>query len=411
MDLAKKTSYLISENKLKSNDFIVDQDGKTILSCEQIASVMDTLEESRNETDAIYEQIEAKNADIDNSNAPLEEGEAEYISDGVLMTANQTAELQFNHFNNIDTDLDTIINDNLKDNLATKYDMTDEEAIQFAALITDYRARSTARGIDVFNVYPRLPKNLKSYIDDMVNEQQVPLKDKPKVLEFTARMILDELISDSQLDSLAIDMEQAMKELIPAPLEIYSEFNKDYIENEFLKTADKIREENPKTADNLLAMRKGYMDAYTYEPMYEIFKKSKIQKNVRRSEVLWTRTDTEYLRIAGICKFRLQALSEIHKALIKLGFTDIQSKRILTLFVYTYTDGVKDYTSEDEYNDIYRNSFANYFQGNIINLVMAGHLLSDFSKQVKDNLMALCNHIDSTIEAKEEELSNKKKKK
>lgn len=395
--------YDITKNNTGDN-LIINTEGTTILSNDQLNSIVDTLSESKNETDVLLEKIEEEHSNDDNSNAPLEEGEAEYIGDGIIMGDGDSNPLKFNHFENIDTALDEIINNNIKENLSDTYDLSDEEVIKFANLITKVRANEKV------NVYSELPKSIKTHIDSMVEEQNVPLKNKAAVLEYTAKLVIDELISDAELDSLSIDMEQAMKELVPAPLEIYSEFNRDYIENEFLKVAEKIKEENPKTAENLLAMRRGYIDAYTYESMYETLNNSKIVKNIRRADVLWSRTNTEYLRLANICKFKLHPLDTIYKALLKLKFLDYQAKRIITLFVYTYTKGVEDYNSEDEYNDIYRNSFANYFEGNIINLSMTEKLLSEFSEQVRDNLVALCDHIDSIIYKKEEELSNKKKK-
>ena len=74
-------------------------------------------------------------------------------------------------------------------------------------------------------------------------------------------------------------------------------------------------------------------------------------------------------------------------------------------------DGVEDYHDESTYNDIYRNSFANYFEVNIKNLSINENLLSDFSKEIKENLVKLCDHIDTSIDEKEAELSNKKKNK
>lgn len=387
-----------------TDNLIINAEGTTILSDEQLNSVIDKLSETKNETDTLLETIELEHSNDDNSDAPLEEGEAEYIGDGILLGDGDSKVLDFNHFENIDSSLDEIINNNIKENLSENYNMSDEEVIKFANLIMKIRAK------EKINIYSELPQSVKAHIDAMVEEQNVPLKDRANVLEYTSKLIIEELINDAELDSLAIDMEQAMKELVPAPLEIYSEFNKDYIENEFLKVAENIKEENPKTAENLLAMRRGYIDAYTYEPMYEVFNNSKIQKNIRRAEVLWSRTNSEYLRLADVCKFKLHSLDSIYKALLKLKFLDYQAKRLITLFVYTYTNGIKDYKSEEEYNDIYRNSFANYFEGNIINLSMTGDLISDFSMQVKDNLVALCDHIDSIIYKKEEELSNKKKK-
>lgn len=378
---------------------------KTILTDAQVDSLVDVLGESRNETDSLIEEIERMCVDIDNSDAPLEEGEGQYISDGVIMGDGECKVFDFDHFKNIDNTIENIINDNIKDNLENNYNLTDEEVIKFANLIMRVRAK------EKFNIYNELPKSVQEEIDKMINVQPVALKDLNTVRQYTAKMVIDELIADSELDALSIDLEKAMKELLPAPLEMYSEFNKEYIEEEFLKIAEEIKDENPNTAKNILAMREGYINAYTYENMYEVFKNSKIQKHVRRAEVEWSRTKKEYESVAGVCKFNLYSLADINKSLITLGFTDLEAKRIITLFVYTYTDGITDYKDETQYNDINRNAFANYFEINIKNLAIGETLLSDFSKQIKLNLQYLNDHIDDAMIDLERELSNKKNKK
>lgn len=382
-------------------------ENNTILTENELTQVIDKLEDSKNESDELLAKIEEEHADDDNSNDPLEEGEGEYVSPGVILSSEEDNKdfIEFNHFENIDSKLDDIVNDNLKDALAANYNLSDEEVLKFANLIMRVRAG------EKFNMFPELPKVLQQHIIDMTAEQNIPVSQIAQFHQFSAEMIINELINDAELDALSIDLEKAMKELLPAPMEMYSEFNKDYIENEFLVTAEKIREENPKTADNLLAMRSGFIDAYTYSIMYEMLENPKIVKNIRRAEVLWSRTNTEYLRLANACKFKLYSLSDIHKALVKLGFSDIQSKRIITLFVYTYTNGVDDYNDETVYNDIYRNAFANYFEMNINNLAITPDLQTDFSKQIRKNLDRLCHDIDTVIEIKDAELSNKKKKK
>lgn len=377
----------------------------TMLTDEQVLKIASTVEESKNETDSLLSRIEAEYANIDNSNAPLEEGEAQFISDGLYMEAEESNEIDFNHFDSIDKSIDDIINDNIKDNIAQEYNLSDEEVIKFINLITRIRNK------EKFNVYNELPEVLKKQVDDMVKSQNIPLNQKPNLLKVTAQLLVEEIMKDAELDSLSIDFEKAMKELIPSPMEMYSEFNKDYIENEFVKVAEKIKDENPKVSNNLLAMRKGYIDAYTYEPMYELFNNPKIQKNIRRANVLWSRTNTEYLRLAEICKFKLYSLQELLQSLQLLGYSETSAKRLITLFVYTYTNGVEDYSSEEEYNDIYRNAFANYFECNIKHLSISDNLLTDFSIKIKEDLEKLSNHIDTVIAEKEAELSNKKKNK
>lgn len=376
------------------------------ISKEEIDAVAKVVEENKNDRDYLLDIIEQETANYDNSNAPLEEGTAEYVNDGVLMEVNDDKEFEFDHFDNIDSTIDKIIDDNIADNLAKNYNLSDQDVVKFASVITRLRAK------EKFNVYAELPDELKTYIDNIVMEQKdLSMTNQVKARQAVAKMVLEELIADAELDSISIDLEKAMQELMPGPVELYSEFNKEYIENDLLGVAEKLKEEHPKKAQNLLDMRRGYIDAYTYDPLYKILENGKIVKNIRRADVLWSRTDAEYIRLAGVCKFKLHALDTIRKALIKLGFTDIQAKRIITLFVYTYTNGVVDFNSEDEYNDIYRNALANYFEINIINLSITNGGNSEFSAQIMENLKALCNHIDGIIEQKEAELSNKKKKK
>ena len=203
---------------------------------------------------------------------------------------------------------------------------------------------------------------------------------------------------------------------------MYSETNRDYIENEFLKTVDSINEQLKTETDsekieklnniskNLLGMRKGYIDAYTYEPMYELFKDFKVLNKIRKADKLWKRVNEDYTKVAGECKFKLYPLDDIRKSLVKIGISEETSTRIVSLFVYTYINGIEDFKDENEYNDIYRNSFANYFETNITNLAISNTLVSDFSKEISENLMNLANHIEQAVTEREKELSNNKKK-
>lgn len=380
-------------------------DNKTILTENQLNEVTKVLEENKNETDLLLEQIEKEHENDDNSNKPLEQGEGIYAGDGVILESNDSKTLEFNHFDNINSDIEDIIDNNLKDSISSNYDMSEEDVIKFTNLILKVRHN---KKIDIYN---ELPEKLKNHIIDMANEQKIPENLKEQFLQYSAKMIINELIDDVELNSLSIDLEKAMKELIPTPSEMYSETNRDYIENEFPVIAEKIKDEDPIKAQNLLDMRQGFIDSYTFEPMYKLLDNSKIVKNIRRADKTWKRIDNEYISVAAKCKFNLHPLSDILKSLIKIGYSDIESKRIITLFVYTYTNNIEDYNDELEYNNIYRNSFANYFEANISNLAINENLISDFSKNIKENLNKLSNQIEKVITEKVIELSNKNQKK
>ena len=386
----------LDENKLDRQDILTD---------DQLSQVSKVLEENKNETDSLLEQIEKDHENDDNSNAPLEEGEGQYIGDGIIMGDGESNKMDFNHFDNIDSNLDDIIEENLKDNLSNNYNISDDEALTFANLILKVRK---GENVDIFN---NLPKELKEIIINMATEQNIPEDNKEQFLQYASKMFIDTMIKDAELNTLSIDLEKAMKELIPTPTEMYSETNKEYIENEFPKVAEKIKETDPKKAQHLLDMRQGFIDAYTCDPMFKLLDISKVLKNIRRSNKLWNRINNDYTQIAGVCKFNLYSLADLEFALTKINFSKEQARRIISLFVYTYINGIINRKDPDEYNDIYRNSFANYFEANVKNLAISPNLVSDFSKNIKDNLIKLSNHIDDLIAIREDELSNKKHKK
>lgn len=369
------------------------------LTNEQLDQVVNKLKETR--TDNLPVDIEFIDT-YDNSNDPLEEGQGRYISDGVIIE--DDTNIDFDHFENLNINLDKYVDDTIKENVSKNYDLTEEESIKFISAI------NRVRNNENFNVYDELPEAIKEQINHLVDQQGLQSTQRKMLLSMTAKELVKQIIADSELDSLSLDLEEAMRTLVPTPLEMYSETNREYIENEFPKVAENLKEKYPEKAQNLLNMRDGFIHAYTFETMYESLKNSKIIKNIRRSEVIWNRIDTEYKKVAGVCKFKLYSLSDLVNSLQIVGFTKTQAHRIATLFVYTYTKDIDDYKDSEQYDDIYRNSFANYFEMNIMNLAMSPDLASDFSKNIKNNLVALCEHVDTLISEREAELSNNKKK-
>ncbi len=369
----------------------------------QLNEVTNFLEENRNDTDKLLEKIEKEHENDDNSNVPLEEGIGEFIGDGIILESEDDID-DFSHLDNIDADLEKLTEEKIKNDLNSKFNLSDEEALQFASII------SRIRNNEEFNVYDELPEQLKEYINKSIPKNDIPANQKHAYLNSVSTLMIQELISDSEFDALSIDLEKAMKELLPTPLEMYSETNKDYIENEFLTVAEKIKDTEPEKAKNLLEMRDGFINAYTFENMYNLLNTTNIINKVRKADKLWSRIENEYKRVAKVCKFKLYPLEETKNDLIKIGLTKNAAERLCALFVYTYTHGIENYSDETEYNSIKRNSFANYFELNMRNLTIMNNLVSDFSKTIKENLIKLSSCIEQRVSERETELLNNKKK-
>ena len=375
---------------------------EVILTDKEVKKLSDSLEDYRNENDKLMQQIEEEHKDDDNSNAELEHGTAEMVSDGVPMEIDE--DLDFSDLDNLDLNMDDLVAKRLQTNIGDSYQISDEEAVEFANAIMEYKKNKKTP------IYHRLPEEVKKMVDKMVEEaDSIPKSKKNLYLEYTAKAVVNELVNDAELDALTLDLDKAMKELLPTAEEMYSETNRDYIENKFPEVAESIRAENPDKADNLLAMRQGFIDSYTFDPMYKLLDNSKIIKAIRRCEKTWSRVEEEYAKVAGVCKFNMYPLHELVNGLVSIGYTKLQGYRLITLFVYTYTYDI-DYKDEKQINDIYRNSFANYFESNIKSLALSPNLVSEFSKDIKQNLDTIVTRIDTIISDKEAELSNKKKK-
>lgn len=252
---------------------------EVILTDDELNKVVNTLSENRNETDTLLERIEKEHENDDNSNAPLEEGEGMYVSDGTIIGVDEASTNDFSSFDAIDLDLGKLTEENLTATITEAYDMTEEEALKFVSVI------SRVRNKEKFAIYNELPQKIKSQILSAAMESGVPQNQMPMYLQSMSKMIIEELVHDTEMDALSIDLEKAMKELIPSPLEMYSETNKEYIENEFPKVAESIKDKDPKKAENLLAMRQGFIDAYTFEPMYNILKNNKILKILKEQKL------------------------------------------------------------------------------------------------------------------------------
>ena len=163
------------------------------LTDDQLKQVVSTLEETKSDTDKELEQIEKDCADEDNSNAPLEEGAGQYVSDGVIMPVNDEDENdEFSNLDNIDIDVEGLLQESIKSEMSNKFDLSDEDTLKFASVINRVRANED------FNVYKELPDSIKENINKTMDEEGIAKSDRYLYLNSFARMLIEEIISDSE---------------------------------------------------------------------------------------------------------------------------------------------------------------------------------------------------------------------
>lgn len=359
----------------------------------QLESVKEVL--SNNRTDS------TDNIDSTDVDTELLEGEMIVNENGL---SSMIDPVDYSELDKLDEEADKLFEEAVNQRINSQFDLTDEEAIKFAEIINSIR---NGKGYNFNN----LPKSVKDIITERLNEEGIPLKDHYMYRNTIGKIFLEEMISNTEIETASIDLEEAMKELMPAPTELYSETNREYIEVKFVEVAEKIKEEDPVRAQRLLDMRKGFIDSYELTPMKELMKDSKIISNIRKCSKLWKRVDKEYKKVAGVCKFTLYPLNHLVECLQRFDVEKESAMRLIALFVYTYTKGIENYKDENEYNDIYRNAFANYFEMNIRNLSTSKNVVTDFSKLVKSNILDLSKELDEIINNRISELETERNKK
>lgn len=151
-------------------------------------------------------------------------------------------------------------------------DLSDEEAMQVVELLRKVKNKEEV------NVYREMPEKLKVLV-----RQLSPVK-SPEWFKTTAREMLNQLISDINLDKEFLDFNTALsKELeIPDILSMYADHNREKLEKTLLETADKIEAEAPHKAETLRGISKSFTDSYTFVRQKELLNKPGVKRTIKK---------------------------------------------------------------------------------------------------------------------------------
>lgn len=151
-------------------------------------------------------------------------------------------------------------------------DLSDEEAMQVVELLRKVKNKEEV------NVYREMPEKLKVLV-----RQLSPVK-SPEWFKTTAREMLNQLISDINLDKEFLDFNTALsKELeIPDILSMYADHNREKLEKTLLETADKIEAKAPHKAETLRGISKSFTDSYTFVRQKELLNKPGVKRTIKK---------------------------------------------------------------------------------------------------------------------------------
>lgn len=176
------------------------------------------------------------------------------------------------HLNLSDEDVENRV----KDNLSGIMNLPEMEMIEFCSLITKYR-----KDKNMPNVYSQLPQTFKEMISQLCMEQKIPFTE----YNHMAKMFLDEIVSQAEMDEVFIDIEKSLNEAlkIPTIADMYSEHTNEVMNVKIPEIIEKIKDTEPENAKMLESVREQFQKAYSLELLREHYEtNARTRKLMRR---------------------------------------------------------------------------------------------------------------------------------
>lgn len=279
--------------------------------------------------------------------------------------------------------------------------LSEEDAIALVSLIKAYKENKS------INVYPLLPKIMKDTVEEIARANNMSMTEYNKI----AKVVLEEFISNAEFEQEYIDIQKSLDDILdmPSVVDMYSEHMREVMEEKIPEVSEKIKDEDPKTAELLLNVKKSFTNAYTFSYAKEMYENTtRIRKLVRRGNerelALATRTfnarnkDTKFIlsnpyELPEVLKLILIEKPNEAKEKCELNKTEVSDnyKRIIDMNI-TESDIFKlgillfESCSTLDVNDIVDASYMYYMLKNIITLKLTGEGKTNFAVELINNI-------------------------
>lgn len=291
----------------------------------EIDKIVDTAKEARENSEAIDMEKIKEEVKVDKDaalEAEVKEGKIDSSVDLVTAKVDTIPTADVNLF---DLDGDEIKEDeespSIKDgslisSAKEAYDLSDEDAMKIIDLVTNMRKNPK------YPVYPNLPENIKKVVDDLASKNGIPINQRNAL----ARMIMMEMMNDSDVNSTFIDLEKAINEAlnIPSIIDLYTEHVKTIMEENIPKMIEEIKDIDPEKAEMLGKVKERFILSYTYDfAKHEFMENSRLRKAVRRYDVELKRSLENFNFMNEKSNFKMNDVKEVPKVLTKILIDDL----------------------------------------------------------------------------------------
>ena len=265
-------------------------------------------------------------------------------------------------------------------------DLSDEDAMIMVNLL-----RKVKMGEDV-SVYKEMPEKLKQLVRSLS-----PVK-SAEAFRATAREMLNQMISDINLDKEFVDFNTALaKELeMPDILSMYADHNREKLEKSLLETADKIQEEAPDKASTLREISKSFTDSYTFVRQKEMLNAPGINRilkkgtNVKRLNRLCDEFNYKYNNTHNSTSLIINDVKLVPQ-ILERKIDEKYSYETILKFTALFLEICKNYNP----NNLGEHAFMYYTVRDILNLDHVDPSLSEFNTLLVHNIEELMDLIEN----------------
>lgn len=383
---------------------------KTILTDEELDSVVNELKENVPEQIARQRELQDEGATLDPENEQtIDEKYITVHEDGSVKVDDAVFEPTLNETN---LPIDEAIGDKLdEENIAALSDTITNEATntmglsdEDAGILLDVILRY--RNGEKFPVYQELPAKIQAAVRDLARQVNAPASEWNRV----SKIVLDEFIEDSKMDEAFIDLEKSMKEALEMPdfIDLYSEHIKDMMTTRTLEIAEKVQEENPEKADLLRNISAAFVRSYKLEGLMENFEtNARTRKALRRDYGKVIKFCEEINFMNENTKFKMSDARGMVPALQKVLLMDDTGEEKfygedVDKFVTLWCKTVEPMNP----NDIVEATYIYYGMKSIIMLQFTNEAKTDFAMELISNI----KEVIYKIRAKEDEFNEANKR-
>lgn len=231
---------------------------------------------------------------------------------------------------------------NFMETTAKLHQISDEDALGLLDIMTAYKKDKN------MSVYNKLPEGIKSQVKQICMSANIPMSNANMV----AKMMLDEMITETATDQTFIDFEKSINEAmkIPSMIDLYEEHVGETMSEKLPAMANAIKDEDPAKAEMLLSIADQYEAARDYSKMKETFDtNTRIRKLMRRDYSKWKRFAEELNYQNENSKFRMPDATTLYPILTKVITNDedndidgIYVQKFLTLLFLSCSNLHKD---------------------------------------------------------------------